>query len=89
VDRILIVAAAYTGMRWGELTGLTRTHTHLEDGLLRIDPSTGSLHEVHGRLWLGPPKTPDSARTVTLPPFLTLLIGQVLDDHHAHPPSAP
>ena len=30
---ILIVMAAWTGARWGELTGLRRTHIHLDTGL--------------------------------------------------------
>lgn len=80
-DQILVVTAAYTGMRWGELAGLARTNTHLDDGLLRIDPKVGALHEVGGDLYLGPPKTPDSARDIHLPPFLINLLHRVLDSH--------
>jgi integrase len=80
-EQVLVITAAYTGMRWGELTGLARTNTLLDDGLLRVDPEVGALHEVGGTLVLGPPKTPDSARDVHLPPFLIHLIGQVLDNH--------
>jgi integrase len=81
-DQVLVITAAYTGMRWGELTGLTRANTHLGDGTIRVDPQTGALHEVGGQLVLGPPKTPDSARDVHLPPFLIELLQQVLDGHH-------
>ena len=44
-----------------------------------IDPDHGALHEsaTHG-LWLGPPKTPASARTITLPPFLITLLQEHL-----------
>jgi hypothetical protein len=35
-----------------------------------VDKHVGSLHEVNGRRWLGPPKTSSSARVVHLPPFL-------------------
>jgi integrase len=80
-DQILVITAAYTGMRWGELTGLARANTLLDDGLLRIDPDVGALHEVGGRLALGPPKTPDSARDIYLPPFLILMLRQLLDSH--------
>jgi integrase len=80
-DQILVTTAAYTGMRWGELAGLARTNTHLDDGLLRVDPKVGALHEVGGDLYLGPPKTPDSARDIHLPPFLIDLLRQVLDSH--------
>jgi integrase len=80
-EQVLVVAAAYTGMRWGELTGLARANVQLGDGLLRVDPHVGALHEVSGRLFLGPPKTPDSARDIHLPPFLTELMGRVLAGH--------
>jgi integrase len=80
-DQILVITAAYTGMRWGELTGLARANTHLDDALLRVDPTVGALHEVRGRLYLGPPKTAGSARDIHLPPFLIALIQEVLDSH--------
>jgi integrase len=80
-EQVLVIAAAYTGMRWGELVGLARTNTHLDDGLIRIDPQTGALHELAGTLALGPPKTPDSARDIHLPPFLITLLRQVLNGH--------
>jgi integrase len=37
------------------------------------------LHESASRLWLGPPKTPASARTITLPPFLVTLLRDYLE----------
>ncbi|MBF9129142.1 tyrosine-type recombinase/integrase, partial [Plantactinospora sp. S1510] len=79
--QILVITAAYTGMRWGELAGLARTNTHLGHGLIRIDPDIGALHEVQGRLYLGPPKTAGSARDVHLPPFLITLLHEVLNSH--------
>lgn len=78
---ILITTAAYTGARWGELAGLQRTNTHLDDGCLFIDPDIGALHEVNGHFELGPPKTPESARTITLPPFLIDLLRAHLASH--------
>src|SRR4051812_37123645 len=80
-DQILVVTAAYTGMRWGELAGLARANTRLGDGLIRIDPKAGALHEVQGRFSLGPPKTASSARDVHLPPFLIHLLQDQLDSH--------
>src|SRR2546421_5152916 len=80
-EQILVITGAYTGMRWGELTGLARTNSHLDDGLIRVHPDVGALHEVGGKLILGPPKTADSAREVHLPPFLIDLLRQVLDGH--------
>jgi integrase len=67
---LLVITAAWTGCRWGELTGLQRDHVNLHRRTITIDPDTGALHESHHRLWLGPPKTPASARTITLPQFL-------------------
>lgn len=70
-DGLLIITAAYTGMRWGELAGLQWIRTYLAgDPRIEIDPEFGALHEVRGRLELGPPKTPASVRPVHLPPFL-------------------
>lgn len=67
---LLVITTAWTGCRWGEITGLQRDHVDLDHGLITIDPDTGALHESAHELWLGPPKTPASARTITLPPFL-------------------
>jgi integrase len=73
-DQILVITAAYTGMRWGELTGLARANTYLGEGFLRVHPEVGALHEVQGRFYLGPPKTVSSARDIHLPPFLIGLL---------------
>jgi len=39
------------------------------------------LYEGNHRLWRGPPKTPASARTITLPPFLIALLRDHLGGH--------
>lgn len=79
---LLVITAAWTGCRWGELAGLQSDHLmldpHRNRGALVIDPDVGALHESRHRLWLGPPKTPASARTITLPPFLVALLRQHL-----------
>jgi integrase len=80
-DQILVITAAYTGMRWGELAGLARANTRLGTGIIRVHPEVGALHEVGGNLYLGPPKTADSARDIHLPPFLIALLGELLDSH--------
>lgn len=82
---VLIVTAAFTGARWGELTGLQRSNTHLDDARIVIDPHIGALHEINGHFTLGPPKTAESARTITLPPFLTHMLRTHLNRHdHPH-----
>lgn len=80
-DRLLVITAAYTGMRWGELAGLAKVNTHLDDGLVVIDPDVGALHEVSGKLYLGPPKTRASAREIHLPPFLIDLLQDLIASH--------
>lgn len=86
---VLFVTGAWTGARWGALTGLRWPNPQLHDddtGDLVIDPENGSLHEDDsGRLWLGPPKTEESARTISLPPFrVRLLRSHVATHNHEH-----
>ncbi|MGD9527827.1 tyrosine-type recombinase/integrase [Pseudonocardia sp.] len=85
---ILLLTAAWTGARWGELTGLHRDNLTLtSDGVGRIviDPHVGALHEVDTMLYLGPPKTAESARPITLPPFLVEVLRHHLSTHpHPH-----
>ena len=78
---LLIITAAWTGARWGEVTGLQRVNTHLGDGVIVIDPNVGALHESGEKLWLGPPKTSASVRSISLPPFLIDLLRDHLDTH--------
>jgi integrase len=86
---MLVITAAWTGARWGELTGLQRHNLHLDPqaqaGRMVIDPRVGALHEVGAELFLGPPKTAESARTITLPPFLVVALVRHLQSHrHPH-----
>lgn len=70
---VLLITAGWTGARWGELTGLQRRNVHLDPstrtGRIVIDPRVGALHEVSANMYLGPPKTRESARTISLPHF--------------------
>ena len=65
--RALVLMAAYTGMRWGELAGLKTTRLNL---LRRQVQVSEILVEVNGHFSFGPPKTKESRRTITLPSFL-------------------
>ncbi len=91
---LLMLTAAWTGARWGELTGLHRDNVHLQldpagvdasAGCIVIDPRRGALHEVDTQLFLGPPKTAESARTIALPPFLVELLAHHLSTHSFGP----
>jgi integrase len=65
--RVLVLAAGYTGLRFGELAALR---------VGRFDPLRRSLRveetlvEVRGNLYFGLPKTNASRRSVTVPRFL-------------------
>ncbi|TDC86498.1 tyrosine-type recombinase/integrase [Actinomadura sp. 7K507] len=78
---IMVITAAWTGMRWGELAGLARGNCRTSDGYIQIDPEVGALHEVGAQLWLGPPKSPAAARRIDLPPFLTELLEEAMSGH--------
>jgi integrase len=80
-DRVMVILAAYGGMRWGELAGPQWCRVDLDRGQLSIDPKDGALHEVSGTLALGPPKTKASVRTVNLPPFLIDLLSELRESH--------
>jgi integrase len=79
--RLLIITAAWTGCRWGELAGLHRRNVDLDRGVITVDTWYGSLHESNSQRWIGPPKTTSSARRIHLPPFLTELLREHLDTH--------
>jgi integrase len=79
--RTLVITTAYTGMRFGELAGLTRAHVHLDRALIHVAADTGALHEVGGDRWLGPPKTKAAVRDIRLPPFLVDGLDRLLRTH--------
>lgn len=75
---LLIVTFAWTGARWGELTGLQRDNVDSRRRRILVDRYVGCLHEGAHGLWLGPPKTRSSAREILLPPFLAQLLQDYL-----------
>ena len=76
--RPLVLTAAYTGLRWGELAGL---HVENLNVLHRYIDVTEQITEVSGQLHYGPPKTSASRRRVILPAALAVALG----DHLAGP----
>lgn len=60
----LIMLAAYSGLRWGELAALRRCDIDLVAGTVRVHRN---LVSVRGKLVIGPPKSDASKRTVNLP----------------------
>jgi integrase len=66
--RMLILLAAWSGARWGELVALTRDSLDLERGTITIDRQYVELR--NGSLVLDTPKTSAGVRTVHIPPHL-------------------
>jgi integrase len=62
--RALVLLAATTSLRWGELMALTRGNVDLESGTVRV---VNAVSEVKGRIVVGPPKTAAGRRTVAVP----------------------
>jgi integrase len=75
--RVLVLTAAYTGLRAGELLALRRADVDLLHGRLYV---RRALKEVNGHLSFGPTKT-HRERTVSLPRFLR----DELDTHLSQP----
>lgn len=84
-EAIMVLVAAFTGMRWGEVAGMRRKHLALlldmpggPAGYYIVDPDEGALHESAGRgLYFGPPKGA-KGRTIELPAFLVELLAAYL-----------
>ena len=76
----LVISAAYTGLRWGELAGLRVGDLDLARSRLTVQ---STLVEATGRPpRLGPPKSRASERTITLP-------GVVVDAFTQHLEACP
>ncbi|MBB5957706.1 integrase [Saccharothrix tamanrassetensis] len=73
--RVLILAAAFTGLRWGELIALRRCDVDLDGPTVRVPRRLAQLSS--GKLVEGPPKSAAGFRTVALPDIL-------VDDFRRH-----
>jgi integrase len=73
--RALILTAAYTGMRWGELAGLKRTRLNLLHKQIDV---AEVLYDVRGHFSYGPPKTRAGRRTISLPDGLAYELSEHL-----------
>ncbi|WP_230689659.1 tyrosine-type recombinase/integrase [Catellatospora paridis] len=85
-NQVLVITAAYTGMRWGELAGLHRDNVNLREGWIFVADEDGALKEINGHLSKGKPKTRASrGRYIVLPKFLIDLLALVMSAHeHEH-----
>lgn len=73
----LVLTAAGTGLRWGELAGLPIKRLDLLRRRLEV---VQTLTDVNGQLSIGPPKTSSSRRTVSLPPTVVETLSRHLVD---------
>ena len=72
----LVFTAAYSGLRWGELTGLRRCDIDLDRNLITVARKLG---EVNGELSFSPPKTTAGRRTVGVPSFVARSLAVHID----------
>jgi integrase len=63
--RALVLLAAFTGLRWGELIGLHRRDLDLDAGTLRVRRNVAELHS--GERLVKQPKSAAGMRTVAIP----------------------
>ena len=74
-DFLMVITAAYTGMRWSEITWLAPRY--VQDDMLDIQ---WKLYELGGRFYRGRPKD-GSIRTADLPSFLAELLTSHIREH--------
>lgn len=80
-ESLLVLTAAFTGMRWGEVIAMRRKYLDLDATVATyfIDKDDGAVHENNkGEREYGPTKT-RKERTVELPGFLALQIAEHLE----------
>jgi integrase len=77
--RMLILLAAWSGARWGELVALNRDSIDLERGTMRIDRQYVELED--NSLVLDAPKSAAGVRTVHIPPHLVPALWAHIEEH--------
>lgn len=65
--RVLVLLGAWSGLRWGELIGLTRSSIDLLHGTVTVSQA---MVELGSSAYVGPPKSDAGRRTVHIPPHL-------------------
>ncbi|HVX68656.1 MAG TPA: tyrosine-type recombinase/integrase [Mycobacteriales bacterium] len=66
--RTMVILAAWSGLRWGELAALSRQRIDRLHGTVHVEESMIQLSG--GRRFIGPPKSAAGRRTVAIPPHL-------------------
>jgi integrase len=73
----IVLILAYTGLRWGELTGLRVADINLTARRLRV---RRSITQVGGKPILGTPKSRAGIRTVPIPTRIAPLLAKRIED---------
>ncbi|MBT8223962.1 MAG: site-specific integrase [Dactylosporangium sp.] len=81
----LVIVAAFSGLRWGELAALRWCDVDLAAGSVRVPRKLAALR---GRLEFGPPKSEAGTRTVALPAAAVDALRVHLVAHVADDPDA-
>lgn len=75
--RALVWLGATSGLRFGELTGLTRRHIDLDERTARVDQALAFIREAGPTLV--PPKSSAAHRTVVIPASTVALLAEHLE----------
>lgn len=81
----LVIVAAFSGLRWGELAALRRSDVDLTAGTVRVPRKLAALRS---RMEFGPPKSVASNRTVTLPSAARTALAEHLAEYVGEEPEA-
>jgi integrase len=73
--KALVLVAAFSGLRWGELVGLRRKRVDLVHGVIVV---AEQLLEVNGAFSFGPTKSRAGHRTVALPAAVVTVLAEHL-----------
>ena len=77
-DRALVILAAFTGLRFGELRALRRKRLDLQGAAVTVAPEDGNVQpDRHGASHFTRPKSQASVRTIAIP-------SPVIHDLEAH-----
>jgi integrase len=84
--RVLVLLGAWSGLRWGELAGLSRQRVDRLHGVVHVVESMIQLGG--GKRFIGPPKSAAGRRSVAVPPHLWPEIEAHLDSYVGPDPTA-
>jgi integrase len=78
--RLMVLLAAWCGLRFGELTELRRHDMDVKAGVIRV---RRGVVRVDGEFIVGPPKTDAGIRDVAIPPHLIPMVREHLSGNIA------